>query len=293
MASAGDPTPEEGKEEINLLSRVVDLMEGVALTNSRLSKSIPVKPLLKALLSGKKFGSQVSSLSLRAFLHQLRQINEVEDVPVPTILEYLSVVLEGKALEWWTANHQGIITLSDVEEGLNEIYLGVDWRGKIRADFLLRMQGEGENISQYVTVLSNMALCMGSKNVAKEVYDRAATGMRPEYYDYFRPRQHRDLEGLIEVGKEVEICLATKARYRPPPPKERCWAPDFAADPGPSPNRPHRHTNIVSEPNLVANVRPIRKCFVCQGTDHLMRDCPTVRELRNVNSGNPRPSLPQ
>ena len=273
---------------LELFSHLVRIADSVAQTNDRIARNLPVKPLLKSLLSGRRFGSHVTAITLKTFIQHLKQINEIEEIPVHKLLEYLSIVLEGKALDWWIAHKLDVTTLGDLEEGLTEVYLGVDWKGKVRADFLLRTQGDGETMAQYITVLTNMAQCMGVTDVAKEVYNRAAMGLRKEYYDYFRPKKHHSLDLLLEMGRETEISSAMKERYRPPPSKASCWVPDFAAETRtPVPCNPRtRNVHAVMESRPMRNRETRKRCFSCHSDDHLISACPRLRKFRNDVSEN-------
>jgi len=188
MEEAGKPSGAGGN--LDLASEMVRIVGQLAENQNLTSRNVQMKPLLKSLLTGKKFGKNVTAVSLRVFIQHLVKINTVDGVSISVLLEYLPTVLEGKALEWWVANRAEIDTLPELEDGLIELYLGPDWKGKVKADFLLRTQGINETIIQYITVLNNMAACMGSTRVSQDVFDRASTGLRQEYYDYFSPARH-------------------------------------------------------------------------------------------------------
>jgi len=293
MEEAGKPSGAGGN--VDLASEMVRIMGQLAENQNLVSRNVQMKPLLKSLLTGKKFGANVTAVSLRVFIQHLTKINTVEGVSISVLLEYLPTVLEGKALEWWVANRTEIDTLPELEDGLIELYLGPDWKGKVKADFLLRTQGINETIIQYITVLNNMAACMGSTRISQDVFDRASTGLRQEYYDYFSPVRHDSLTLLLEKCREAETCMARKLRYRPPPKPQDCWAPDFAAEMGTQVLTESRTRNVqaVVEPNPMERTRQIRKCFGCNSEDHLVRNCPRLREFRNGVSGNFLPPPPR
>lgn len=250
-----------------------------------------------------------------AFLLRLQESRAMIPVSDQQLFTALPFFLTGTALYWFRHKRSQLYTWEDFETAWRARFGRPDFQFAIRDELFRRTQGEHEPFAEYLTSMHALFDRLEPPWSLREQLDCVHRNMLPKFQIAVNREDVRDFETMERRVTSVERGHEASRNYRAPPAAERSLFPDLAYRPRKDP----RHSAVAAagiaenpakkggsarrtrkreaaataedegEAPVVAIAATNRssavKCWNCEKTGHISRECKQPRKLHCFSCG--------
>lgn len=294
------PTATDGvpvSEMIALMTRMQDMQDRLlqqqsSTQNDSSRKSDFVKHCsrLKLNYDGRRNGDVVSFIE--KFENVCSQYRNLRD---SDFLSVLSELLSGDAEIWYRSND--FSTVADFKHQLRSSFLSADYDVKLRKEIQSRSQAPSETMDMFVARIRTANRRLLKPWSDGDLLEIVVLNVHPAYASDVIKDDPQDFPALLKIGRAVEAILSRKRDYRPPTNKSGLDSvldcPNMKNDESLAKlhsasvlttstpdDLPAEEISVAAAASSAkSSAGPFkRKCFSCQSTEHIHRDCPKQRK---------------
>lgn len=227
------------------------------------------------------------------FLLRIEEGRELIPVSDEDVLRCLPFFLTDIALHWFRSKRSRLASWSEFKSAWRVRFGDPDFQFTLRNEIVRRTQGEHESVADYLTCMRALFDRLSPPWSNTEQLDYAHRNMLPRLQIAVRRDDVRDLEALEILATRAESSYEAAHRYRPPPTPEKSLFPDLAYKapktpartsrdrgaiaamntPGETTKRQNLSNDTASNTATAAPSRPAVRCWNCNGTGHIAREC--------------------
>ena len=201
---------------------------GLGLTSSRFEPRRDAQDLSRFVYNWKISFSGKSGASAEDFLTRLEECRGVTPISDDDLLRALPLLLKDVALLWFRIRRDRWRSWPEFRADFRRRFSDHDFTARVKAQISSRTQGPRESIDDYLTHLEGLIAMLEGRMSQTDQLDWAYQGLRPEYKKMIRKLDFRDFDELARLGRSWEMTWAAAKEYRPPPPPESSFLPEFA-----------------------------------------------------------------
>lgn len=219
-----------------------------------------------------KFTGEPNSITVHNFLERVEELCKARGVSHRLLFDSAIDLFDGKALVWYRSNKSRFSTWAELSDLLARHYQPPDYRSRLFRDIMDRTQGPNESIVDFMACITSMCERYGGLTSEAEL-DIILRNLSP-FYTMQLP--------VITSLQQLEVeCLALEVKkfradsYKPPPKsRQNLVEPNFACMY--SEHEPSVSTSVCA--TVMQN--NTFKCWNCENTGHLFRDCSFPKRIR-------------
>lgn len=182
---------------------------------------------LTSELSKLKFNGKTC---VRAFILRVNDFIKARSIPPSKILSFATEIFTDDALHWFRSIQDDVTTWEEVCDRLRDDFSQFDYDYRFLAEIRARTQGERENITIYLSIMSSMFSQLDRKLSNEDKLEILLHNIRPCYANVLTSNPDiKDIDTLRTICKNYEKIHARQSQFREPPRvSSETMAPEFA-----------------------------------------------------------------
>lgn len=182
---------------------------------------------LTSELSKLKFNGKTC---VRAFILRVNDFIKARSIPSNKILSFATEIFTDDALHWFRSIQDDVTTWEAVCDRLRDDFSQFDYDYRFLAEIRARTQGERENITIYLSIMSSMFSQLDRKLSNEDKLEILLHNIRPCYANVLTSNPDiKDIDTLRNICKNYEKVHAQLSQFREPPKvSSETLAPEFA-----------------------------------------------------------------
>lgn len=242
----------------------------------------------------------------RAFIQRVKEFITARNISSDKMLRFATEIFTGDALHWFRSLQDSVSTWDEVCDRLKEDFSQSDYDYRFLEEIRARTQGERENITIYLAIMSGMFSQLNKPLSDADKLEIILHNIRPTYASVLTSvSKIENIEELRILAKNYEDVQARMSRFSEPPKiGPSTLAPSFAyahssdsrqVYPGSrqyqqfQPNyrsfNQNRPAPVTSKP--VHAVEKQKFCPRCREDTHSLRQCKAERKIVCFRCGRP------
>lgn len=247
----------------------------------------------------------------RAFIQRVDEFIKARGINPSKVLSFATEIFTGEALHWFRCIKDQVTSWDQVCTRLKDDFSLADFDYRFLSEIRARTQGEKENITIYLSIMSGMFSQLSKPLTEQEKLDIILHNIRPSYATVLTSSpDFKDIESLRILCKNFESVQSRLSQFHEPPRvSSHTMAPDYAyahcstyaeKSVNPKPGYFHFQHNKASpqptgsfkpaqgNPRPVNSVREKRRfCPRCRVDTHGLRNCTAERRIVCFRCGRP------
>ncbi|KAI5637291.1 retrotransposon gag protein domain-containing protein [Phthorimaea operculella] len=193
---------------------------------------------------------------VRSFIQRITEFRKARDISSSKLLSYATEIFTGDALHWFRGL-DGQDDSSDWDALLTRLkkdFDQTDYDYRLLSEIRARTQGENENITIYLSIMSGLFSRLSSELSNEDKLEILLHNIKPCYASTLASATTiPDIDTLRSLCRNYENIHARLANYKEPPrPSSETLAPEYAYN-GHSSNRPHNSNQNYKPSSNVGN----------------------------------------
>lgn len=167
---------------------------------------------------------------VRSFIQRVTELCEARSISDSKILSYATEIFVGDALHWYRNIKTEISSWNELADLLTRDFSISDYDYRLISEIRLRSQGESENITVYLSIMSGLFSRLTKKLTEDQKLDILLHNIRPCYASTLASAPAiTDISSLASLCRNYETVQARLVDFREPPRKTAdTLAPEFA-----------------------------------------------------------------
>lgn len=167
---------------------------------------------------------------VRAFIQRINEFCEARNIPDSKVLSYATEIFTGDALHWFRSVRDRVSKWSELIALLQQDFSQSDFDYRLLSEIRSRTQGETENITIYLSIMSGLFSRLSKKIPEEDKLEIIFHNIRPCYASTLASANEiKTLDSLRTLCRNYENIQARLANFHEPAPAtSTTLAPEFA-----------------------------------------------------------------
>lgn len=232
---------------ISLKDQVIDPLQGQTSSDQDSSNPLNIKVTCEKGFSGEIAKLKFDGKScVRTFIQRVSEFCKARSIDDSKLLAYCTEIFSGDALHWFRNVEQNIKDWDGLVEHLKKDFDQADYDYRLISEIRARTQGETENITIYLSIMSGMFSRLSKPITEEEKLEIILHNIRPAYTSTLAAvPEIQSIDSLRTICRNFENFQARLAHFHEPSkPTADTIAPEFAYSG--SSNKNKFHTKIFN-----------------------------------------------
>lgn len=185
---------------------------------------VPENPTHTTVSCDRSLTSDLSKLKfngktcVRAFILRVTDFIKARNIPSSKIFSFATEIFTDDALHWFRSIQDNVTTWEGVCDRLRDDFSQFDYDYRFLTEIRARTQGERENITIYLSIMSSMFSQLDRKLSNEDMLEILLHNIRPCYANVLTSNPDiKDIDTLRTICKNYEKVHARLSQFREPP----------------------------------------------------------------------------